>query len=206
MAGVAFDAVLCDIDGVLRLWDPARMEELDRQYGLAEGTLAGAAFAPHRLTPAVTGETTDAQWRRGVADDLAEACGSRYRAEAIVGQWAALLPQVDPEVLHALTAVRERARVVLVSNATTRLDEELETLGLSDIADAVVNSSRLGVAKPHPAVYRAAADAAATPVPRCLFVDDAEANVVAARRLGMAGLHYTGFQGLRDVLSPLLQQ
>ncbi|ASU83965.1 HAD family hydrolase [Nocardiopsis gilva YIM 90087] len=205
MTGSGFDAVLCDIDGVLRLWDPDHMGALDRQHGLTEGTLAGAAFAPHRITPAITGQTTDAQWRTGVADDLAEACGSRSRAEAMVRQWAAVMPQVDPEVLRTLAAVRERARVVLVSNATTRLEEELDQLGLSDMADAVVNSSRLGVAKPDPAVYRAAADAAGASVQRCLFVDDAAANVAAARRLGMAGLHYTGFPGLRDVLAPLLR-
>lgn len=94
--------------------------------------------------------------------------------------------------------------MVLVSNATTRLEEELHALGLADAADAVISSSRLGVAKPDPAIYSAAAAAAQVPLDACLFVDDTAANVEAARGLGMAGLHYTGAEALRDVLSSLL--
>ncbi|MBB6171760.1 putative hydrolase of the HAD superfamily [Nocardiopsis mwathae] len=204
MTRAAYEAVLCDIDGVLRLWDPAPLRALEREFGLDDGALARAAFAPHRLTPAVTGAVTDAQWRAGVAADLTEGCGSRERAAALVARWSALRPEVDTGVLALLNAVRQRARVVLVSNATTRLEEELHALGLADAADAVISSSRLGVAKPDPAIYSAAAAAAQVPLDACLFVDDTAANVEAARGLGMAGLHYTGAEALRDVLSSLL--
>lgn len=44
-----FDALLCDIDGVLRLWDPAVMPGLDRAYGLPPRTLAGAAWQAERV-------------------------------------------------------------------------------------------------------------------------------------------------------------
>ncbi|MEV7004142.1 hypothetical protein AB0N62_41885 [Streptomyces sp. NPDC093982] len=36
-----FDAVLCDFDGVVHLWDPDGMTSLDRAWSLAEGTLTG---------------------------------------------------------------------------------------------------------------------------------------------------------------------
>jgi putative hydrolase of the HAD superfamily len=52
-----FDAVLCDLDGVLRRWPD--MSALDQAHGLPAGTLVAAAFAPERLLPALTGE----QWR-----------------------------------------------------------------------------------------------------------------------------------------------
>ena len=68
-----FDALLVDLDGVLRRWPD--MEDLDLAHDLPAGTLAAAAFAPARLRPAITGDCTDGQWRAAVAADLAATCG-----------------------------------------------------------------------------------------------------------------------------------
>ncbi|MFE9468250.1 hypothetical protein ACFYNW_32475 [Streptomyces virginiae] len=37
MSDLPFDAVLCDFDGVLRLWDPDGMTALDRELGVPGG-------------------------------------------------------------------------------------------------------------------------------------------------------------------------
>lgn len=47
------------------------MLAVDRRYGLPEGTLAGTAFHPDHLLPAITGRVTDEEWRAGVAAALA---------------------------------------------------------------------------------------------------------------------------------------
>lgn len=202
MPAQPIDAVLCDIDGVIRHW-PAQ-DALEDAHGLPRGALAAAAFAPRRLLPAITGEVTDEQWRSAVAADLATVCGSADRAGAAVAAWAGLVPLVDPEVVALLASVREVAAVALVSNATTRLEPDLDRQGLSGVADAVVNTARIGVAKPDPRVYRIAAERLGTVTGRCLFVDDTEANVAAARREGMTALHYRRPEDLRAVLAPLL--
>ncbi|MDT0445403.1 HAD family hydrolase [Streptomyces johnsoniae] len=224
-----FDAVLCDIDGVLRIWDPAAMTDLDLAYGLPPGALAGAAFRPDLLLPAVTGAVADGEWRAAVAADLAAACGGAERARALVAEWSAVGARVDREVAALLARVRRRVPVVLVSNATTRLEADLTALGLATadagsvdgmvgvggvdatggaapvVCDAVVNSSRIGVAKPDPRVYRLAAERAGVEVTRCLFVDDTEGHVAAAREVGMTGLHYRRVAQLREALHPLVQ-
>jgi putative hydrolase of the HAD superfamily len=203
MISMPFDAVLCDLDGVLRLWDPDEMSGLDREYGLPGGTLAAAAFRPERLAPAVTGKITDEQWRSAVAEDLAEACGSAERAHALSAAWGMLIGQVDENVLALLSAARRQVPVVLVTNATTRLEADLAQLGLTDAVDAVVNTARIGVAKPDPRVYQIAAQRAGVPVSRCLFIDDTLTNVTAATALGMTGLHYQRTPQLRDALAPV---
>ena len=200
-ASVSFDALLCDFDGVLRLWDPQGMPGLDRAYGLPEGTLAAAAFAPERLLPAVTGQVTDEQWRASVAVELTRFCGSLERAQELTAEWTALTGAVDAAVLELLAAARRRGPVLLVSNATTRLESDLGLLGLDDVFDVVVSSARIGVAKPDPAIYRYAAEMAGMSVERCLFVDDTNANVEAARAQGMTGLHYRSPDDLRAVLA-----
>lgn len=197
----SFDAVLCDVDGVLRLWDPQGMPGLDRAYGLPEGTLAAAAFGPERLVPAVTGAVTDEQWRESVAHELADACGSLERARGLTAAWTALSGAVDAEVLALLTAARRRVPVVLVSNATTRLEADLELLGVSAAFDAVVSSARLGTAKPGADIYRFAAKSVDVAPTRCLFVDDTAGHVEAARAVGMTGLHYRCADDLRSALT-----
>lgn len=193
-----FDAVLCDLDGVLRRWPD--ITALDSAHDLPSGTLAAAAFAPERLRPAVTGSCTDEQWRAAVAADLAATFGSD-RAAAVVADWTALTGEVDQEVAEILAAARRRMPIVLVTNATTRLESDLALLGVGELVDHVVNSSRAGVAKPSPEIYRLAAERAGAPPTRCLFVDDSAGNVDAARSLGMTGLVFERPGSLREALT-----
>jgi putative hydrolase of the HAD superfamily len=48
----------------------------------------------------------------------------------------------------------------------------------------------VGVAKPDPAIYRLAAERVGLPPEACLFVDDYEPNVAAAREVGMAAVFF----------------
>ncbi|WP_030759068.1 MULTISPECIES: HAD-IA family hydrolase [unclassified Streptomyces] len=203
MSDAPYDAVLCDFDGVLRLWDPDGMARLDRKAGLAAGSLAAAAFRPGLLDAAVTGRISDEQWRRHVAEDLAEVCGSRDGALELVDGWTALGGRVDTAVLEILTSIRSRVPVVLVSNATTRLEADLTALGLADAFDAVVNTARIGVAKPDKRVFEAAAQAVGVTPRRCLFVDDTPGHVAAAQAAGLTGLHYRHVDQLRIATASL---
>lgn len=182
--------MLCDIDGMLRHWPVPGHADLDRLHGLPAGTLAAAAFTPSRLHPAITGKITDEQWRSTVTADIAEACGSMDRARAVVTAWSDLMPRVDQEVVALLKRARKAVTVALVSNATTQLDSDLARQGLDVLADAVVNTAHIGVAKPDPRVYLIAAERVGAPVHRCLFIDDTAADVTAAREVGMTALHY----------------
>ncbi|WP_331446872.1 HAD-IA family hydrolase [Streptomyces xanthochromogenes] len=204
MNELPFDGVLCDFDGVVHLWDPDGMAALDRAWGLAEGTLASTAFEPELLHSAVTGRLTDEQWRSQVADDLTGLCGSSERAGELVATWGALTGRVDAEVVDLLDVVRRRVPVVLVSNATTRLESYLAAVGLDQAFDAVVNTARIGMAKPDPRVFETAAERVGIDAKRCLFVDDTLGNVTAARAAGLTSLHYREIGQLRAAVRPLL--
>ena len=180
-------AVLCDIDGVIRHW-PA-MDDLEREHGLQPGAFAATAFAPARLLPAITGQVTDEAWRSAIASDLA--------AAEFVEAWSAMEPRVDADVVALLRKVRRFARLALVSNATSRLEEDLKRQSLDDLADVVVNTSRIGVAKPDPRVFAIAAESVGVPIDQCLFIDDTESHVLAARSIGMQAIHFRGIDDLR---------
>ena len=191
-----FDAVLCDLDGVLRHWPS--MAGLEQAYGVAPGLLAATAFAPARLTPAITGRCTDEEWRAAVTADLA---AHTDRAAELVAAWSASVGEIDHDVAELLHRARRHGPVVIVTNATTRLESDVDRLGLARHADAIVSSARLKTAKPDPAIYLAAAELAGVPPRKCLFVDDSATNTDAARALGMTAHHFTGAPGLRELLA-----
>ncbi|MEU0544915.1 HAD-IA family hydrolase [Nocardia sp. NPDC005978] len=194
-----YDAVLCDIDGVLRIWPPA--DHIERENQLPRGALAASAFAPARLQPAITGEITDGEWRAATAADIAVRFGSRQRAHAAVTAWSNLQPRIDTEAVGLLRAARGNALVALVSNGTTRLEQDLRRQGLHDLPDLLINSARVGLTKPDPRLYLLATERLAVPPRRCLFVDDTEANVAAARSVGMTAVHYRDVEDLRGALA-----
>jgi putative hydrolase of the HAD superfamily len=191
------EAVLCDLDGVLRLWDPEIVARAERRYGVPEGTLAATAFAPELLQPALTGAVSDDEWRRNIAVALLPEHGIDVVAD-LVADWSEPFGSVDPDVRALLAEVRASGvRVAIASNATTRLEADLAALGLAGDVDAVVSSARLGVAKPEPTFYFAAAKMVDTEAERCLFVDDTQLHVDVAKAVGMYGFHYTDVAALR---------
>ena len=196
------DAVLCDVDGVLRHWDADVTVALERRYGLAAGVLLGTAFAPTRLLPAITGQVEDGEWRAGIAADLAERWLPAERATELVEAWSQSVGRLDEQVCELLTQARRWVPVALVSNGTTRLESDLARLGVTDrLNPVVVNSARIGTAKPATEIYLAAARAVGVPPERCLFVDDSPGHVYAAQKLGLTALLHRNADGLRAALA-----
>ncbi|GAA3443794.1 HAD-IA family hydrolase [Planomonospora venezuelensis] len=200
-----YDAVLCDFDGVIRHYDAAGLVELERSYGIAEGTTVKVALAPGLLTPVTQGQITVEQWRDSIVEGLARLLGSPERAAALGDAFARARAQLDEEVLGLLRRAQERVPVVLVTNATFQLEDDLRALGLARFFDEVVNSARVGAVKPERRIYEIAAERAGADAVRCLFVDDREENVEAARALGMTGVLYREAADLREALAPLLE-
>ncbi|AUG76047.1 hydrolase [Kitasatospora sp. MMS16-BH015] len=185
-----FDAVLCDLDGVVRFFDHREVARLERAAGLPAGAAFRAAFRPGVGDRLVLGALDRVTWTAALADGLApldaERAGELARAFAHSPAWA------DETAVALLRRARAHVPVLLVTNATVWLEEDLAALGLTDLADQVVNSARVGLAKPDPALYHLAADRVGLAPDRCLFVDDSPKNVAAAAGLGMrAVLHRT---------------
>ncbi|MFC8296318.1 HAD family hydrolase [Micromonospora orduensis] len=204
MARERATALLLDLDGVLRRFDPAVAAGVEREYGLADGVLTEIAMQWGRLQPVLTGQVTHADWVTSVADALAEPAGGPDRARAAVEQWQRYRGEVDTEVLDFVREVRAAGITVgLATNATDLLDADLAALGLVGELDVVVNSSTLGVHKPAPEYFQAACQALATPPARVLFVDDEDWAVRGARAAGLSAHRWGGHADLRYLRAAL---
>jgi putative hydrolase of the HAD superfamily len=191
-------AVICDLDGVIRQWPEAELAPIERAAGLPPGSLLGAAFEPALLDRAIRGTISDANWRREITAALMRQHGAA--ADRAVAAWSELTGTVDGEMLELVAELRVAVPVVLLTNATTRLDADLRAAGLGDRFDAVVNSSALGAVKPEAAAFERAAELAGAAVPECALVDDQPAHVDAARTLGMAAvLHRNAVETRREL-------
>ncbi|WP_328952994.1 HAD-IA family hydrolase [Kitasatospora purpeofusca] len=195
-------AVLCDIDGVIRFSDHREVDRLEAAAGLAAGTTAGLAFAEELGRRLRLGELSRPEWTAEVAAALEPGLPAG-RAAALAAALTGSPGRIDGEVVELLRRAKRRVPVLLVSNATLWLEEDLAALGLADLAEGVVNSARVGAAKPDPAIFRVAAERAGVAERQCLFVDDSAANAAAADRLGMAAVHFREPADLARALAPL---
>ncbi len=75
--------------------------------------------------------------------------------------------------------------------------------GIRDVFHVVINSARVGVAKPDARIYHAASEAVGLDPSACVHIDDLEQNVRGAREAGFHAVHYRGdFSALeRDLRS-----
>ncbi|NBE94267.1 HAD family phosphatase [Nonomuraea sp. KC401] len=62
--------------------------------------------------------------------------------------------------------------------------------GWDVLFDAVVISGEVGMRKPEPRIFHHALDRIGLAGEDCVFIDDIEANILAARALGIAGIHH----------------
>jgi putative hydrolase of the HAD superfamily len=196
----AIRAVVFDFDGVIRLWDPGATPDIERRHGLDVGTIHDAAFGTV-LDDVVCGRTADEAWRAQIRATVERRYGDR--GGTAVDEWTMLTGRIDPDVLALAAAVREHKKVALLTNATTRLESELERHQLTDAFDHIFNSSRIGYAKPDPRIYAEAVRRLGVAPGTCVFVDDNATHVEGARKAGWLAIRYTGAEDLRRRLTEL---
>lgn len=183
-------AILIDLDGVVRSWDGVRAT-WPRDLAVSLDALHSVAFAPDLLPEAITGRITDEEWRAEVARRLRP----RYAAAAVdaaLAAWSEPAGEVDHDVLALVASWRHHVPVGLITNATSRLPDDLATLGLTESFDVIVNSSAIGVVKPDAGIFRYALEQLDALPDEAIFIDDTAGHIAAARDLR---LHVVRFDG-----------
>jgi putative hydrolase of the HAD superfamily len=181
--------LLCDFDGVVRLWPAHVVAAAEETAGLPRGSIQETAFAPDLLTLAVTGGISDEDWREVVITRLRAAYPEADARGAVAG-WSASPGVINQPVLDLLR--QRRAPVALVTNATTRLPRDLAALGLDGEFDHIINSSRLGVAKPDSGIFTASLQALGLPADQVLYIDDDARHIAGATELGIRCYQFQG--------------
>ena len=137
------------------------------------------------------GRLPEPDWLDAVGRKLDELAGRPI--PEIRDEWSGAWSNVDSEVVSLAAGLRGRYRIGVLSNSTLRLETELlEANGIHDMWDVVINSARVGVAKPDRRIYQIAAERIGVPPETCVHIDDLEHNVRGAEAAGFRAIHHQG--------------
>lgn len=186
-------AVVFDLDGVLRHFDPAHVARIEARHGLPAGSIHETAFDASLLAAVTTGAITREAWMLRV--------GALLENPQAAAEWAAH-PSTPDEAMLALSD-RLRAsgiRTAILTNGTDTIPAELRELGIVARVDAVFNSAEIGFAKPDVRAFQHVLDALRFEAREVVFTDDSASKLVGAAALGMVTHHFTGIDGLCEAL------
>jgi len=183
------DTIFIDFDGVIRLWSGGEIKASEYAVGVEEGTLLSTAFSPMFLVPAITGDITHEEWVANVGSELAEKYNDRTSHHLLSG-WSNASWEINSALLTKLREIAPQCKLVLVTNATTKLSSDLAESGVARELDFVVNSAEVGAAKPSLEFYHSALSIADTTASKSLFIDDSLSHVEAAESIGILSIQH----------------
>jgi putative hydrolase of the HAD superfamily len=192
------DAVVIDLDGVIRHWDDDAVPRAEERLGLPPGTILAAAFEPDRLARAMRGDIPADRWYAEIGEIVA--ADHPVEPGAVAAAFSQVGWRIDEAVVELVDQARTQVPVVLLSNASTRLPDDLRLSGLLDRFDAVVGSADVGACKPEAAAFAAAVERIGVPAARCLMIDDLADNVEGARAAGLQAIRFEGVDELAGEL------
>lgn len=197
------EAVVFDMDGVIRHWTAANVRAFEEAHGLPPQAIAQAAFAQPLFDEAMLGVHAAEEWARRIGVAVNEVHPS-VGIEDCRDAWLSADWELDDAIVTMAAGLRDAGtRVALFSNASTRLGEDLAAMGLADAFDVIGNSSLLGRMKPDPAGFAAVGELVDVAPERILFVDDNAANVAGAVAAGWHSVLMRGAGRFADVLRRL---
>jgi putative hydrolase of the HAD superfamily len=191
-------AIVSDFGGVLTspmLGAFARLQERTGVPSDAYGEAMAHSLAHdgvHPLFALERGEISEADFFARLERGLEATLGRRVSLD---GYAARLMDHLEPnhELFDHFRALRaERGLRFALCTNNVREWEPLwrAKLPIDEVFDVVVDSAFVGTRKPEPEIYAITLERLGLPAEACVFLDDLEVNVEAAREAGMLGIVY----------------
>lgn len=188
--------IIFDMGGVLVGLDPTRCIHAFREVGC--GNIA-AYVEEHRTEDLFLDTELGRITTEEFCQEVRRICSANTSDERIVWAWNELLCPVSLEKLVRLRQLKERGyRLFLLSNTNTMHWEycrdhffTAEGATADNYFERIFLSYEMHLAKPDTAIFEEALRQAGINATETLFIDDSEANCLAAERVGVAALHET---------------
>ena len=193
------EAILFDFDGVIRQWDESDLGTFEAEADIETGTVFATAFSKELHEPLIRGEINWDQWRNETENRLVHSHGEFIRP--IVKRFFEFEGRVDADMIDLVTRLPNNLRIGILTNNHDRFEDYLRRVGINEMFDAVINTHRIGVAKPDRGAYMHALDALKVEANLCLFIDDLARNVEGAEAVGLPAHQFHNQAGLLDFLN-----
>ena len=190
-------AVISDFGGVLTspleaafLAAQGDVEIAPEAYGRAMSTAPAPGGEPP-LFALERGEITEGEFLAQVERGLAEVLGHPVSLDGFGTRLMNALEPNQPLFDH-YRGLRDRGvRLALLTNNVREWEPLWRTkLPIDEVFETVVDSGFVGMRKPERGIYELTLERLGLPAQACVFVDDLEVNIDAARELGMETVHF----------------
>lgn len=190
-------AIIFDFGGVVAMSD--KQPVLDYIHNTL-GTNAVNDFAGEKLYLAIS-----------QGEDFWHSYADSHHTELPPG-WMTGLNQKVNQMIRPIPGVNaliselkaEGYRVALLSNTTKLRSEFYRKQGLYEPFNPIILSWEVNVSKPDPKIYEIMLQKLDLPAQDCIFIDNTDANVTAAAKLGMHAIRFRSTPQLKRDLSLLL--
>jgi putative hydrolase of the HAD superfamily len=183
-------AVIFDFGGVILTSPFEAFARYEADHGLPSGFLRrlNAADPDTNAWARLERSEVDIDGFAALFEDEARAAGHPVDARAVL---ALLAGELRPQMVEALRRCHDRLKTAMLTNNFVpaeapgrggRAGPMAEVLGHFDV---IVESSRVSLRKPDPAVYRLVCDELGVEPTEAVFLDDLGINLKPARAMGM---------------------
>ncbi|HEX9039197.1 MAG TPA: HAD family phosphatase [Ktedonobacterales bacterium] len=213
MVNVAIKAVVFDLGGILEIIPggndptsrfPAMLARWDERMGWPPGAMAAKFEAQderHRAAGKdnMLGGFTYEEWLVETQVDMG--WDAATRDAFFVDYWDNYIGDPNPELADYFVSLRPRYRTAFLSNSGIGAREhEQAARGFEDMADLIIYSHEVGVAKPDPRIYAITCERLGVQPPELVFLDNVSANIASARDFGIHGVVFQdNTQAIREI-------
>ncbi len=181
-------AVIWDFGGVISSSPFESFRRFETERGLPQDFLRGVNATNHHDNAWARFERNDIDLQgfdQAFADECA-ALGQTVRGREVIDL---LGGTIRPAMVEALRRLKPRLKIGLITNNVASPDSAgLNPSGRDEVMaifHQVIESSKAGVRKPDPAIYRMMCEALDVAPERAVFLDDLGVNLKPARLMGM---------------------
>ena len=193
--------MIFDLGGVLIDWDPRHLyRQLFSDPSEMEAFLAEVTTAEWNSR-----QDEGRPWAEAIEELAADHPEQRDLIEAFHRRWPEMLAGEIPGTVDVLRDVHSAGfRLLALSNwSSETFTFALERFEFLSWFEAIVISGDVKARKPHPAIFEHVIEHFDVQPSSTVFIDDADANVEAARMLGFLALRFVDAQALRRGLNQL---
>ncbi len=185
----SFDALIFDFGGVI----------LNIDYGLTVAAFQQiGVHSPHTFKLKDNGKNLFVEFEKGsispmqFREEIRKQSKMKKNDEKIDHAWNALLINTTLERLELLSSLKQKTQLFLLSNSNRiHYDWYIPyinnsfSVNFKTLFEKTYFSFKLGMLKPDPCIYQLVIDENSLNPARTLFIDDSEANIEGAKRVGM---------------------
>lgn len=199
------EAVIWDFGGVFTTSPFDAFLRYERERGLPENLIRKINSTNHL-------ENAWARFERSELDldgfDTAFAAEARALGHDVPGREiiALLSGDVRPEMIEALRRIKTQFKTGCITNNVPSMQQEagqgrsFYAREIMALFDHVIESSKVGIRKPNPLIYRMMCETLDVAPEACVYLDDLGGNLKPARALGMTTIKVeTGPQAIAEL-------